>query len=85
MQFAMAICGRPQVLFLDEPSTGLDIEARQGLWCAIQELVADGCAVLLTTHYLEEAEALADWVAVLQCGALIAEGSVAQLRAVMNT
>ncbi len=81
VQFAMAICGRPQVLFLDEPSTGLDIEARQGVWRAIQELVADGCAVLLTTHYLEEAEALADRVAVLQRGTLIAEGSVAQLRA----
>lgn len=81
VQFAMAICGRPQVLFLDEPSTGLDIEARQGLWRAIQELVGDGCAVLLTTHYLEEAEALADRVAVLQRGTLIAEGSVAQLRA----
>lgn len=81
VQFALAICGRPQVLFLDEPSTGLDIEARQGLWRAIQELVADGCAVLLTTHYLEEAEALADQVAVLQRGTLIAEGSVEQLRA----
>ncbi|WP_295942827.1 ABC transporter ATP-binding protein [uncultured Xanthomonas sp.] len=81
VQFAMAICGRPRVLFLDEPSTGLDIEARQGLWRAIRELVADGCAVLLTTHYLEEAEALADRVAVLQRGTLIAEGSVAELRA----
>jgi len=81
VQFALAICGRPRVLFLDEPSTGLDIEARQGLWRAIRELVADGCAVLLTTHYLEEAEALADQVAVLQRGTLIAEGSVEQLRA----
>ncbi|WP_369941113.1 ABC transporter ATP-binding protein [Xanthomonas medicagonis] len=81
VQFALAICGRPRVLFLDEPSTGLDIEARQGVWRAIQELVGDGCAVLLTTHYLEEAEALADRVAVLQRGSLIAEGSVAQLRA----
>ncbi|KAB7769127.1 ABC transporter ATP-binding protein [Xanthomonas maliensis] len=81
VQFAMAICGRPQVLFLDEPSTGLDIEARQGLWQAIRELVGDGCAVLLTTHYLEEAEALADQVAVLQRGRLMAHGSLAQLRA----
>ncbi|MBK7011431.1 MAG: ABC transporter ATP-binding protein [Xanthomonadales bacterium] len=56
VQFALALCGRPRVLFLDEPTTGLDIEARQGLWKAMRELVAEGCAVLLTTHYLEEAE-----------------------------
>ena len=81
VQFAMAICGRPRVLFLDEPTTGLDIEARQGLWKAIRDLVAGGCAVLLTTHYLEEAEALADRVAVLHNGRIVAEGSVAQIRA----
>lgn len=81
VQFAMAICGRPRVLFLDEPTTGLDIEARQGLWKAIGELVAAGCAVLLTTHYLEEAEALADQVAVLHHGRIVAAGSVAQIRA----
>ena len=80
VQFALAICGRPQLLFLDEPTTGLDIEARQRLWSAIRELVADGSAVLLTTHYLEEAEALSDRVAVLDHGRLIAEGSVAQIR-----
>ncbi len=80
VQFAMAICGRPRVLFLDEPTTGLDIEARQGLWKAIRKLVADGCAVLLTTHYLEEAEALADQVAVLHEGRIVARGSVAQIR-----
>jgi len=81
VQFALAICGRPQLLFLDEPTVGLDIEARQGLWSAIRRLVADGCAVLLTTHYLEEAEALADRVAVLAHGRIIAEGSVRQIRA----
>ena len=81
VQFAMAICGRPRLLFLDEPTTGLDIEARQGLWKAIRELVASGCAVLLTTHYLEEAEALADQVAVLHHGRIVAAGSVAQIRA----
>lgn len=80
VQFALAVCGRPQLLFLDEPTTGLDIEARHTLWRAIRELVADGCGVLLTTHYLEEAEALADRVAVLQRGRLIAEGSVEDLR-----
>ena len=81
VQFAIAICGRPRVLFLDEPTTGLDIEARQKLWQAIRELVAEGSAVLLTTHYLEEAEALADRVAVVDRGCLVAEGSVAEIRA----
>ncbi len=81
VQFALAICGRPQLLFLDEPTTGLDIEARQTLWKAIRELVADGCAVLLTTHYLEEAEALADRVTVIDGGRVVAEGSVAEVRA----
>ncbi|MDI9238541.1 ABC transporter ATP-binding protein [Lysobacter sp. LF1] len=80
VQFALSVCGRPQLLFLDEPTTGMDIEARRTLWRAIRELVADGCGVLLTTHYLEEAEALADRVAVLQRGRLIAEGSVEDLR-----
>src|SRR4051812_40037508 len=59
VQFALAICGRPKLLFLDEPTTGLDIEARHALWQAIRELLAQGCGVLLTTHYLEEGEALA--------------------------
>jgi ABC-2 type transport system ATP-binding protein len=81
VQFAIAICGRPRVLFLDEPTTGLDIEARQKLWQAIRELVAEGSAVLLTTHYLEEAEALADRVAVVDRGRLVAEGSVGKIRA----
>ena len=80
VQFAMAICGRPQVLFLDEPTTGLDIEARQQMWAAIRERAAAGCAVLLTTHYLEEAEALADHVVVMQAGRTLAEGSVGQIR-----
>ena len=80
LQFAMAICGRPQVLFLDEPTTGLDIAARQQMWAAIRERAAAGCAVLLTTHYLEEAEALADQVVVMQAGRTLAEGSVEQIR-----
>ncbi|HNR90915.1 MAG TPA: ABC transporter ATP-binding protein [Dokdonella sp.] len=81
VQFALALCGRPRLLFLDEPTTGLDIEARQGLWKAIRELVADGCGVLLTTHYLEEAEALADRVVVLNRGQVVASGSVTEVRA----
>ena len=81
VQFAMAICGRPQLLFLDEPTTGLDIDARQGLWRAIRDLAAQGCAILLTTHYLEEAEALADRVMVVDQGRLLAQGSVEEMRA----
>ena len=80
VQFALAICGRPRLLCLDEPTTGLDIEARQGIWRAVRELVDGGSAVLLTTHYLEEAEALSDHVAVIAHGRLLAEGSVAQVR-----
>ncbi|GAB6197015.1 ABC transporter ATP-binding protein [Lysobacter xanthus] len=80
VQFAMAICGRPKLLFLDEPTTGLDIDARQRLWSAIRELVADGAGVVLTTHYLEEAEALADRVVVVNGGRVVAQGSVAQIR-----
>lgn len=81
VQFALAICGDPALLFLDEPTTGLDIEARQRLWKAVRALVADGCAVLLTTHYLEEAEALADRVVVIDRGRVLAEGSVREVRA----
>jgi ABC-2 type transport system ATP-binding protein len=81
VQFALAISGRPRLLFLDEPTVGLDVEARQSMWTTIRGLVRDGCAVLLTTHYLEEAEALADRVAVLGRGRLVAEGSVGQIRA----
>ncbi|MDO5610051.1 MAG: ABC transporter ATP-binding protein [Pseudomonadota bacterium] len=81
VQFAMAICGQPQLLFLDEPTTGLDIESRQTLWQAIRDLRSAGAAVLLTTHYLEEAEALADRVMVIDAGRVIAEGSVDAIRA----
>lgn len=81
VQFAMALCGRPRVLFLDEPTTGLDIEARQQVWQAIRRLAAQGSAVLLTTHYLEEAEALADHVAVMEHGRIVAEGTVQAIRA----
>ncbi|QDW66982.1 ABC transporter ATP-binding protein [Luteimonas granuli] len=81
VQFALAICGRPTLLFLDEPTTGLDIEARQGLWHGVRDLVAEGASVLLTTHYLEEAEALADRVVVLAGGRVVAEGSLEAVRA----
>lgn len=80
VQFALALCGRPQLLFLDEPTTGLDIQARQQLWQAVRELVAQGSGVLLTTHYLEEAEALSDRVVVLDRGRVVASGSVGEIR-----
>jgi ABC-2 type transport system ATP-binding protein len=80
-QFALAICGNPEVLFLDEPTTGLDIDARQRMWATIRELVAAGTGVLLTTHYLEEAEALAQRVVVLHRGRVAAAGAMQEVRA----
>jgi ABC-type multidrug transport system ATPase subunit len=81
VQFALAVCGRPRLLFLDEPTVGLDVDARERMWRSIRGLVERGGSVVLTTHYLEEAEALADRVAVLAEGRLVAEGSVAEVRA----
>jgi ABC-2 type transport system ATP-binding protein len=78
--FALAICGNPDLLFLDEPSVGLDVEARRALWEEIRRLVDRGKTVLLTTHYLEEADALADRIAVIHQGAIIAEGTPAEIK-----
>jgi ABC-2 type transport system ATP-binding protein len=83
VQFAMAICGRPQLLFLDEPTVGLDLQAREMLWATLRRLVGDGCSIVLTTHYLEEAEALADRVVVLGKGRMIASGTVSEMRALV--
>jgi len=80
-QFALALAGKAEILFLDEPTTGLDIEARETMWKTIRMLAREGCAIVLTTHYLEEAEALADRVSVLARGRVVAAGSVAQMRA----
>jgi ABC-2 type transport system ATP-binding protein len=82
-QFAMALCGRPKLLFLDEPTVGLDIQAREMLWSTLRRLIGDGSSIVLTTHYLEEAEALADRVAVLAKGRLIASGTVDEMRALV--
>ena len=79
--FALAICGDPDLLFLDEPTVGLDVEARRALWEEIRRLVERGKTVLLTTHYLEEADALADRVAVINQGEIIAEGTPAEIKA----
>jgi len=79
--FALAICGDPDLLFLDEPTVGLDVEARRMLWDEIRLLVSRGKTVLLTTHYLQEADALADRVAVINKGEIIAEGTPATIKA----
>ncbi len=79
--FALAICGQPDLLFLDEPTVGLDVEARRRLWDCIRALVDQGTAVLLTTHYLEEADRLARRVAVLDGGRLVAEGTPEEIKA----
>jgi len=85
VQFAIAICGRPRLLFLDEPTVGLDLPARQRLWAAIRTLAGEGAAVVLTTHYLEEAGHLADRVCVLLRGRIVSDGSVDALRARVAT
>jgi ABC-2 type transport system ATP-binding protein len=79
--FGLAICGDPDLLFLDEPTVGLDVEARRMLWDEIRKLVSRGKTVLLTTHYLEEADALADRIAVINKGEIIAEGTPATIKA----
>jgi ABC-type multidrug transport system ATPase subunit/peptidoglycan/LPS O-acetylase OafA/YrhL len=84
VQFAVSICGRPKVLFLDEPTVGLDIAAREYLWAAIRNLRAAGVSILLTTHYLEEAEALADRVVVLAKGHIVASGTVDEVRGIVS-
>lgn len=78
--FALAICGNPDLLFLDEPTVGLDVEARHLLWDEIRKLVGHGKTVVLTTHHLEEADALADRVGVINKGAIIAEGTPAEIK-----
>lgn len=79
--FALAICGDPDLLFLDEPTVGLDVEARRTLWDEIRRMVDRGKTVLLTTHYLQEADALADRIAVINQGEIIAEGTPAEIKA----
>ena len=80
LDLAAALVARPPVLFLDEPTTGLDIRSRIGLWDAIEALVSQGTTVLLTTQYLDEADRLADRIAVIDQGLVIAEGTPAELK-----
>jgi ABC-2 type transport system ATP-binding protein len=81
--FAIAMCGNPELLFFDEPTSGLDVEVRRGLWSTLRELTTAGAGVVLTTHYLEEADALADRIVVLARGRVIAEGSPSEIKALI--
>ena len=80
LDIAMSLVGKPQVIFLDEPTTGLDPEARIEVWKTVKELAANGTTVFLTTQYLDEAEQLADRIAILHEGGIIANGTLADLK-----
>ena len=80
IDLAMSLVGRPEVLFLDEPTTGLDPRSRQAVWELVRGLVADGVTILLTTQYLEEADRLADRIAVLDGGRVLATGTGEELK-----
>jgi ABC-2 type transport system ATP-binding protein len=80
LDLAMTLVGSPRAIFLDEPTTGLDPRSRRTMWDSIRELVADGVTILLTTQYLDEADHLADRIAVLDHGRIVAEGSAEELK-----
>ncbi|WP_395576926.1 ATP-binding cassette domain-containing protein [Streptomyces sp. BK79] len=80
LDIAMTLVGGPRIIFLDEPTTGLDPRSRHNMWGIIRELVSDGVTVFLTTQYLEEADELADRIAVLNDGKIAAEGTAAELK-----
>ncbi|GAA3018040.1 ABC transporter ATP-binding protein [Streptomyces drozdowiczii] len=81
LDLALALLGRPEVLFLDEPTTGLDAEGRRDTWALVRRLQEDGTTVLLTTHYLEEAETLADRLAIMHRGRIVTAGTTAEVTA----
>lgn len=83
LDIAMSLIGDPPVLFLDEPTTGLDPQARLEVWDCIRELAGKGTTILLTTQYLDEAEQLADHIAILHEGRIIADGTLAELKALL--
>lgn len=79
--FGLALCGDPDLIFLDEPTLGMDIETRHNLWRQVRTLASRGKTVLLTTHYLEEADTLADRILVINHGAVVAQGTPAEIKA----
>ncbi|MCH0542144.1 ABC transporter ATP-binding protein [Streptomyces sp. MUM 203J] len=81
LDLALALLGRPEVLFLDEPTTGLDAEGRRDTWALVRSLLECGTTVLLTTHYLEEAETLADRLAIMHAGRIVVTGTPAEVTA----
>ncbi|WP_104106884.1 ATP-binding cassette domain-containing protein [Nocardioides sp. 616] len=83
LDLAMSLVGNPRVLFLDEPTAGLDPQSRLEVWRMVRELAGQGTTVLLTTQYLEEAEQLADRIAILHGGRIIADGTLAELKALL--
>jgi ABC-2 type transport system ATP-binding protein len=83
LDIAMSLVGDPRVLFLDEPTTGLDPQSRLEVWKTVRELAGQGTTVLLTTQYLDEAEQLADRIAILHDGRIIADGTLAALKALL--
>ncbi len=85
LDIAMSLVGKPQVIFLDEPTTGLDPEARIEVWKTVKELANNGTTVFLTTQYLDEAEQLADRIAILHEGKIIANGTLADLKKLFPT
>ena len=80
LDLAMTLVGQPKVIFLDEPTTGLDPRSRRTMWDSIRSLVAGGVTILLTTQYLDEADELADQIAVLDRGRIVAEGTADELK-----
>ena len=80
LDLAMTLVGNPRIIFLDEPTAGLDPRSRRTMWAIIRELVADGVTIFLTTQYLEEADQLADRIAVLDQGKVVAEGTADELK-----
>lgn len=83
LDLAMTLVGTPRIIFIDEPTTGLDPRSRRTMWQIIRDLVADGVTIFLTTQYLEEADELADAIAVLENGQIIAAGTSAELKALV--
>ncbi|WP_370981123.1 ABC transporter ATP-binding protein [Agaribacterium sp. ZY112] len=83
--FALSICGNPKLLFLDEPSVAMDVSARQSLWSAIRKLKQQGAAIVLTSHYLEEADSLADEVLLLKEGKIIQHGTAEEIKASVSS